>query len=915
MKAHPLKVAREARGWSQSKLAKTLGVNTRTVGRWELRLVMPHPHYREQLSLLFGRTIEELGLIEEVDKNDSVQEEAPSLIDEFPMLDLAEQEEYLLDSVIDKMSGSANSLLGCYGSLTQVKQCLFEGKSVVLTAADSLPGIGKTVLAAALAKDEQVQAHFCDGILWARLGQEPKILDELARWSTLLGVVPSQVENINNREAWGQALRTAIGNRCMLLIIDDVWADEHAAAFQVGGAQCTYLMTTRQPRIISTFDQQETIVIPQLEEDHGLALLARFIPQQVQQDPVGARELVRAVGGLPLALTLIGKYVVSTVSAGQSEPLRAALAQFHDTQQFLNANIVIAPRRHPFNLLESIPLPLLTTIAICDQQLNPEAYAALRALSIFPPKPNSFSKEAALVVSQKPVEVLNELCNSGLLEHWGSERYALHQTVIDYGRVQHEFLIVEQQQDHSVVDDVELHEEDNRYIARHNRYSHPSPQDIGISYHMRHVSTFRLFNCSSQSSWFIVSMIILVALVIIGLSQAFNGRSFLQKQPYASLSPTSTSLIANYRPPLYGLTIQNADPSMLKTAQNLNQVFNAVYPQLVNRFALDPTTAPKTVTLTFASNLSSVASINGATIILSANWMQQHPNDFGLLTHELTVLLEHYPSGVPGWFADGMADYARDVYGPANDDDWSLPNGVQPQNSYLQGGGIAARFLLWLEQHTTLSIVDQLNHALQAGQTFSTVFHHVTHHSVDQLWERYHSDPKLSLTPEQLYTSVTSRKPLSQISTFSLQVSQPRTFVFYTIPGIFVSNFALQADITTIQGDGGGFIFRWNNIQNNAGDPQYRIRIRPNVDKTLGNFDLAEANSVLTYTYSSAIKRGYNQTNQLTIIVHKHSLYFYVNGQFITKVDNNLSSDGIVAAMANDDSNPADVRFENVRVF
>jgi hypothetical protein len=87
----------------------------------------------------------------------------------------------------------------------------------------------------------------------------------------------------------------------------------------------------------------------------------------------------------------------------------------------------------------------------------------------------------------------------------------------------------------------------------------------------------------------------------------------------------------------------------------------------------------------------------------------------GLLTYQLTLVVERYPSGVPTWFADGLADYARSVYGPADDNDWSLPDGVQPQDSYThtQGSGVAARFLLWLEQHTRLDIVDQLNHALK----------------------------------------------------------------------------------------------------------------------------------------------------------------------------------------------------------
>ncbi len=71
---HPLKIEREAQGWSQIKMAEALGVSARTVGRWESRLAVPHPHYREQLSLLFGKTIEELGLLSDIDENDEAQE-------------------------------------------------------------------------------------------------------------------------------------------------------------------------------------------------------------------------------------------------------------------------------------------------------------------------------------------------------------------------------------------------------------------------------------------------------------------------------------------------------------------------------------------------------------------------------------------------------------------------------------------------------------------------------------------------------------------------------------------------------------------------------------------------------------------------------------------------------------------------
>jgi hypothetical protein len=45
--------------------------------------------------------------------------------------------------------------------------------TLVVSAIHGLGGIGKSVLAAKLAHDEQVQARFGDGILWATLGQNP----------------------------------------------------------------------------------------------------------------------------------------------------------------------------------------------------------------------------------------------------------------------------------------------------------------------------------------------------------------------------------------------------------------------------------------------------------------------------------------------------------------------------------------------------------------------------------------------------------------------------------------------------------------------------------------------------------------------------------------------------------------------
>ena len=60
----------------------------------------------------------------------------------------------------------------------------------------------------------------------------------------------------------------------------------------------------------------------------------------------------------------------------------------------------------------------------------------LRTLAIFPAKPESFSEQAATAIGALPVETLDRLCDAGLLESSGPERYMLHQTIADYARMQ-----------------------------------------------------------------------------------------------------------------------------------------------------------------------------------------------------------------------------------------------------------------------------------------------------------------------------------------------------------------------------------------------------------------------------------------------------------------------------------------------
>jgi hypothetical protein len=120
-----------------------------------------------------------------------------------------------------------------------------------------------------------------------------------------------------------------------------------------------------------------------------------------------------------------------------------------------------------------------------------------------------------------------------------------------------------------------------------------------------------------------------------------------------------------------------------------------------------------------------------------------------------------------------------------------------------------------------------------------------------------------------------------------------------------MSNFAIQADMTFVKGDGGGgFIFRSDNSN------QQRFRVSPD-----GTYDVVDQTRSLISNFSQAVRQGLNQTNQLTIIEQKHTIYVYINGQFVTQVDDSISSYGSVGEMAYDKSTPAEVRFGKVQVF
>jgi len=68
-----LRQERKSRGWAQGWVAKEIGTTTDTVNRWENGKTFPSPFYRQQLSQLFEKSLEELGLFNSFSEFESIK--------------------------------------------------------------------------------------------------------------------------------------------------------------------------------------------------------------------------------------------------------------------------------------------------------------------------------------------------------------------------------------------------------------------------------------------------------------------------------------------------------------------------------------------------------------------------------------------------------------------------------------------------------------------------------------------------------------------------------------------------------------------------------------------------------------------------------------------------------------------------
>jgi WD40 repeat protein len=177
-------------------------------------------------------------------------------------------------------------------------------------------GYGKTQLARWLAHQEAIQDAFYDGILWVELGEHPKVHDLI---EGVIKVLSGEAPGLPNATMAAAHLKEVIGDRRMLLVIDDVWNKSDLDTFLDGAPNLVRLITTRLDHVLP----------------HGAAKV-----------PVDAMKPAEAVDLLALGLT-----------AAETEEAR--LARLAEVSAARPALLALAKRLGEWPLLLTLADPML----------------------------------------------------------------------------------------------------------------------------------------------------------------------------------------------------------------------------------------------------------------------------------------------------------------------------------------------------------------------------------------------------------------------------------------------------------------------------------------------------------------------------------------------------------------------------
>jgi WD40 repeat protein len=247
----------------------------------------------------------------------------------------------------------------------------------ITTALQGAGGFGKTTLAVALCHHEAVLSAFDDGILWATLGQEPKLQVELTKlYAALTGERPAFIDV----DDAAMHLAERLEDRNCLLVIDDVWDPHHVKPFLRGGRACARLITTRVTQVTVEVAAAR-VVVNEMTTQQSVQLLSARLQPAVGQELHLVHELAQRLGEWPLLLRLAASQLRERTLRGAS--LEDAVG--HVDQALRRRGVEAFDRANPSERHDAVASTVgasLTVLDAADRQRGIELAIFPRGLSI-----------------------------------------------------------------------------------------------------------------------------------------------------------------------------------------------------------------------------------------------------------------------------------------------------------------------------------------------------------------------------------------------------------------------------------------------------------------------------------------------------------------------------------------------------
>jgi hypothetical protein len=206
------------------------------------------------------------------------------------------------------------------------------------------------------------------------LGESPGNL--LSIVSDLIVVLTGDRPGVETIDAAAAKLGEALGDRRILLIVDDAWREQDLRPFLQGGPRTTRLITTRIDNVLPAGTQRQSV--DAMGADEALKLLAWELPlDQTSARTLELSKLVKRLGEWPLLLKLVNGFLGDRVLKSR-QPLSDALVGVN--KRLDDRGLVVFDARDPADRSKTVAHTVGASLEILDSDQR----ARFVELGIFP---------------------------------------------------------------------------------------------------------------------------------------------------------------------------------------------------------------------------------------------------------------------------------------------------------------------------------------------------------------------------------------------------------------------------------------------------------------------------------------------------------------------------------------------------